>query len=317
MTLRQALEVFELLESPVTGAAEVRRFLLERGAAENDVVVTTVRPDQAGGVGQERHAVHFVAVTIRGMSGGPTLGVIGNLGGTGARPAVAGLVSDADGALCALTVAAKLLNLARAGDRLPGDVIVTTHVCPDAPIIPHDPVPFMGSPLDEATMARHEVSPAMDAILSVDATKANRVVNARGFAISPTVKEGWILRVSEDLLGLMAVTTGEAPKTFPVTMQDITPYGNGVFHLNSVMQPACATRAPVVGVAITTATAVPGCAGGANHETDIAEAARFMVEVAKAYGAGRLSFYDPAEFERLKGLYGDMSRLQGQGTALT
>jgi len=127
------------------------------------------------------------------------------------------------------------------------------------------------------------------------------------------VKEGWILRVSEDLLGLMALTTGEPPRTIPVTMQDITPYGNGVYHLNSIMQPATATAAPVVGLAVTAVTAVPGCATGASHESDIAEAVRFVIEVAKGYGDGRVRFYDPAEFDLLIGLYGTMHRLISMG----
>jgi hypothetical protein len=29
-----------------------------------------------------------------------------------------------------------------------GDVIVVTHTCPNAPTTPHEPVPFMGSPVD-------------------------------------------------------------------------------------------------------------------------------------------------------------------------
>jgi len=61
---------------------------------------------------------------------------------------------------------------------------------------------------------------------------------------------------------LMEVSTGRAPVTFPITMQDITPYGNGVDHLNSILQPATATAAPVVGVAICAETAVPGRATG-------------------------------------------------------
>ena len=69
-------------------------------------------------------------------------------------------------------------------------MIVTTHICPRAPVIPHDPVPFMGSPVDMATMNRHEVRPEMDAILSIDTTRGNWVVNRRGFAVSPTVKAG-------------------------------------------------------------------------------------------------------------------------------
>ena len=59
--------------------------------------------------------------------------------------------------------------------------------------IPHDPVPFMGSPVDIATMNRHEIDPQMDAILSIDTTRGNLIINQRGFAISPTVKDGYIL----------------------------------------------------------------------------------------------------------------------------
>ena len=68
------------------------------------------------------------------------------------------------------------------------------HICPDAPTAPHDPVPFMGSPVEMSQVNREEVSPELDAILSVDTTKGNRVINTRGFAISPTVKEGYIFK---------------------------------------------------------------------------------------------------------------------------
>ena len=81
----------------------------------------------------------------------------------------------------------------------------------------------MDSPVDMATMNKYEVDPAMDAILSVDTTKGNRIINHRGFAISPTVKEGYILRVSEDLLDVMSITTGRLPVVFAITTQDITP----------------------------------------------------------------------------------------------
>lgn len=55
----------------------------------------------------------------------------------------------------------------------------------------------------------------------------------------------------------MQITTGRLPYVFPLTMQDITPYGNDVYHLNSVLQPCTATDAPVVGVAITAEVMVP------------------------------------------------------------
>ncbi len=339
MTLKQTLEICELLESARVDGEAVRELLRDRGAGPDEVTVTRLegsREERGSGPGSghggsgtgsgpegsgpgNTPGTDFVRVVIGGRTGrraggtAPTLGVIGRLGGVGARPEVIGLVSDADGAVVALAAALKLLDLRRAGDRLAGDVIVATHICPSAPTEPHDPVPFMGAPVDMRLMNEHEVSREMDAILSIDTTKGNRVINSRGFAISPTVKEGWILRVSEDLLETMAVTTGEPPRTFPVTMQDITPYGNGVHHINSILQPSVATSAPVVGVAVTTVTAVPGCASGASHEVDLAEAVRFVVEVAKGFTAGRISFYSAEEFSRLVELYGPMTHLQTPG----
>jgi len=153
----------------------------------------------------------------------------------------------------------------------------------------------------------------MEAILSVDTTKGNRIINHRGFAISPTVKNGYILRVSETLLDIMESVTGRLPVVFPITIQDITPYGNGIFHLNSIMQPSTATRAPLVGVAITSEVPVPGCATGANHLIDLESAVRFVLEVAKAWGRDKCEFYDRDEFQKLLNLYGPLDHLQTQG----
>ena len=237
----------------------------------------------------------------------PTIGLLGRLGGIGARPERIGFVSDGDGALCAVALAAKLLDMQNKGD------YISTHICPHAPTAPHDPVPFMGSPVEMAQVNKEEVSPDLDALLVVDTTKGNRVINTRGFAISPTVKEGYVLRTSEDLLDLMQITTGRLPYVFPLATQDITPYGNDVHHLNSILQPCTATDAPVVGVAITAETMVPGCATGATHATDVEEAARFMLEVAKPYGRKQCSFYDADEYARLQKLYGSMKHLQTLG----
>jgi len=107
--------------------------------------------------------------------------------------------------------------------------------------------------------------------------------------------------------------TGRAPVVLPITTQDITPYGNEVDHVNSIMQPATATDAPVVGVALTAEIAVPGCATGASQVMDIETAARFCLEVAKGYGRGEFDFYDAEEFERLVALYGSMKHLQTMG----
>ena len=307
--LRQVIDVLEVLDDPGASGARVTELCRAHGARH-----VSVEPIRG-----ERGTTDFVKIVLPGTRGkraggdAPTLGVIGRLGGVGARPVQIGYVSDGDGAAASLAAALKLADMARRGDHLPGDVIVATHVCPDAPPVPHDPVPFMGSPVDIATMNRFEVEPAMDAILSIDTTKGNRVVNHRGIAISPTVCQGWILRVSEDLLDVLQRVTGRLPVVFPLTMQDITPYGNDVYHLNSILQPATATAAPVVGVAITAEVAVPGSGTGASHEVDIELAARYAVEVAKDFGAGHLRFHDPAELARLVRLYGEMRRLQTPG----
>jgi hypothetical protein len=153
----------------------------------------------------------------------------------------------------------------------------------------------------------------MDAILSVDTTRGNRLVNRRGFAITPTVKEGWILRVSDSLLDLQAWVSGRLPLVLPITNQDLTPYGNDLFHLNSILQPSTATTAPLVGVALTAETTVPGCATGASSPVDVEEAVRFCVEVAKAFGHGACQLYDPDEWARIVERYGPLSLLQTPG----
>ncbi len=304
--LKQVLEIYELLDDAYVTGEKVAEFFRIRGLKLIEVKK----------ISGEKGSTDFIRIKIPSSGGAtqvPTLGIIGRLGGIGARPERIGLVSDADGAVAALSCALKLADMFQRGDRLRGNVIIATHICPNAPTQPHEPVPFMGSPVDMQVMNEQEVSPEMDAILSIDTTKGNRIINHRGFAISPTVKDGYILRVSEDLLDIMEWSTGDVPKVFPLTMQDITPYGNGVFHLNSILQPATATSAPVVGVAITAVRPVPGCGTGASREWDIEEAARFCLEVAKAFGEGKCSFYDLKEYRQLVSRYGSMEILKTLG----
>lgn len=306
MSLQQTLQVFELLDSAYASGDKVKTLLA--GYSNLEVSVKAVSGPKG--------STDFVKIVIPGTEGkrcggsAPTLGIVGRLGGIGARPGRIGLVSDADGAVAAIASALKLAEMQRQGDSLPGDVIVTTHICPDAPTRPHEPVDFMDSPVETEDMNEQEVSDEMDAVLSIDTTKGNRIINHKGFAISPTVKAGYILRVAEDLLRVMEMTTGQLPVTFPITTQDITPYGNGVYHLNSILQPSIATAAPVVGVAITAVSVVPGCGTGASHETDIALACKFAVEVAKEFTRGTCQFFDKAEYQRLLDLYGSLAHLQ-------
>jgi len=314
MSLKYVIEVLELLDSIHATGEKVKSYL-ERISEHGMITVQTVE-GKAG-------STDFIKIVIRGENGkrnggdAPTLGIIGRLGGIGARPEVKGFVSDGDGALSCIASAAKILDMAGKGDRLKGDVILTTHICPTAPTLPHDPVPFMDSPVDILTMNQHEVTEEMDAILSIDTTKGNMITNHKGFAITPTVKEGYILKISNDLLNIYTQSVGRLPVTLPITTQDITPYGNGVYHVNSILQPAVATKSPVVGVAITTETTVAGCGTGATHPTDVEQVVRYVIEVAKQFGEKSCSFYDQQEFHHLENLYGKMTHLQTQGNEVT
>jgi hypothetical protein len=309
MSLTAVMTALDLLDSAHVSGADVSAAIRATGIE----IVETVS------VHGERGRTDFVRVLVPGLEGrlrggaAPTLGIIGRLGGVGARPEQIGLVSDADGAVTAIACALKLGQMRRHGDVVTGDVMIATHVCPDAPIRPHSPVPLMAAPVDMAILNQHEVHTDMDAILSIDTTRGNRVINQRGFAISPTVKNGWILRVSEDLLDIQQTVTGRAPVVLPITMQDITPYGNGLYHVNSIMQPSTATDAPMIGVALTAEVPVPGSATGASQPADIEQAVRFAIEVAKAYTRARCKFYDAAEWDLLVKRYGSMNLLQTRG----
>lgn len=311
--LKQVIDLHELLDSPKASGQVIKDHLIALGAKAETIEINRLSSDKG--------ASDFIKIRIPGRAGktaggkAPTLGIIGRLGGVGARPALTGFVSDGDGALSATAAAAKLVHMAAIGDNLQGDVIVTTHICPDAPTRAHKPVPFMDTPLAMEDVWAHEVDKDMDAIISIDTTKGNRIMNYRGIAISPTVCRGYILRTSETALDILERVTGKPANVFALTQQDITPYGNNLYHLNSILQPAVATPAPVIGVAISTAVAVAGCATGASHEVDVEQAARFAVEMAKDFTNGICQFVDSDEFALIEKTYGDMQIFQGYGKA--
>ncbi|MEM1948668.1 MAG: DUF1177 domain-containing protein [Candidatus Caldarchaeum sp.] len=299
---RYVVEILDLLDNPSVSGEEVRKFFTGKGYDKLPIYVETLK-----GV---KGVTDFVSILVSGVNGksvngtSPTLGVIGRLGGIGARPIEVGIVSDADGAVVALATVYMLAEMKRRGDVLPGDVKITTHICPNAPTRPHKPAAMMESPVDIFTLLKKEVSPEMDAVLSIDATKANYVVKHNGFAITPTVKQGWILKVSQDLMNIYMCVAGHMPVIVPITMQDIIPFSTPAYHLNSMMQPWLFTDAPVVGVAITSEMIVPGSATGANNILALEQATRFVVEVAKGFGKGDVKFYDEDEFQTIVKTHG-------------
>ena len=117
------------------------------------------------------------------------------------------------------------------------------------------------------------------------------------------------------MLDVMGWVSGELPLTLPLTTQDITPYENGLPHVNSIMQPTIASDAPVVGVALTAQTTVPGCATGVTNAWDTDVAMRFCIEVAQMFGAGKLPFVHAEHWAQLQARYGSLAHLQTVGNA--
>src|SRR4051812_12089088 len=138
MALRQVLEAFELLSGAKVSGQQVADLLRARG-------ITDVHVDHVQG---ETAATDFVSCCIPGKDASrPALGIVGRLGGVGARPQLVGLVSDADGGITAIAAALKLADMAAQGDLLEGPVRIHTHICPNAATRPNFPVPMMKSPL--------------------------------------------------------------------------------------------------------------------------------------------------------------------------
>jgi hypothetical protein len=320
MSLKTTLEVYEVLDSATVNGDIIKKMFEPYAEFGVVVTVTTVKNEQPE---NSTSTTDFVSILIPGTKGktrggeGRTLGIVGRNGAIGARPARIGMVSDADGAIGAIAAALKLAKMKMKGDDLPGDVIATTHLSTDAPMGFNDGVAFMGMPVSSKTMNDFEVSSDMDAILSLDTSKGNSIIKQRGFAISPTAMQGYILRVSPDLVKIMESTTGKPAVTWPISLQDITPYDNDLYHFNSIMQPHVATTAPVVGIALTARSVVGGNDSSASYEIEIAEAVRFCVEVAKRYTVSlpgySCDFYNATEWQKIRSVYPDLTVFQGYG----
>lgn len=301
MVLKELIEIYELLDNPNLTKNDIFRTF--EGFNNKKMFINTLR--------YKNNKTYTIQIKIPGLNGKtiggnyPTLGIIGRLGRVSLYPKKIGTVSDADGAIVALTVAKKLLKLNNIVD-FNSDIIITTHLC----------TKYNGSnepashPVPLKLLLENEVSDEMDIILSIDSTKGNYVINTNGVAISPTVKEGYILKVSEDLLNILNLVTGELPSVLPITTQDITPYDNGLYHINSIMQPSTVTTSPVIGIGITSSTHISGCSTGCNNPYILETASRFVVEVFKRVNKEKSLFYDIEEFEEIKKLYGSMNKLQ-------
>ena len=127
MLIKQIIDVYDLLDDSRVDGRTVVDYLRTIDPEVNAETYPLTGP---------RGTTHMLKVRIPGSdgksSGGntPTLGILGRLGGLGARPEMIGYVSDGDGALAALAIAVKLLDMKKKGDVLPGDIFISTHICP-------------------------------------------------------------------------------------------------------------------------------------------------------------------------------------------
>lgn len=306
--LREVLDTIDLLDDPNNG---VEAFL--QSLTPGDWTATT---DEYVG---EKGRTEFVKILYPGSRGrtnggdAPTIGIIGSNGGLrlpGDRP---GLVSDADGCIVGLSCAARLARMASRQQALVGDVIVSTHICQRAHPEPHDPYPFVMSPLPSSEKHPRMVDDRMEAILTPETCKGNKLVSpAQGFAVTQPVKEGYILRPHESILHLVEMTTGKMPVVFPLTMQDITPYESGVHHVCGMALPSVFSTAPVIGVPLSMEVPIMPAATGTQQPMALESAGRFCVEVAGAFGRGDCQFYYESDFEGFLAAYGDIRGWQAR-----
>jgi hypothetical protein len=289
------VKVIDILDSPEVREEEIRGLVAQCKEA-------SIEFERLRGKGGET----LFTKIVFDFGGGRSIGVIGRLGGVGARPHILGMVSDADGAIVALAIAERLARMCSKGEELVGRYIVTTHISTHSPVRPEKPVPMMDSPLDLDTLLMREVDERAEAILSVDATKGNKVIKVRGFAITPVIKRGWILRPTDEVLEIYSWVMGRPPILVPITMQDIVPYSTPVKHINSIVQPWIYTDSPVMGVAITSESVIPGSATGVTDLYSLDPAARFVLEIAKRYTSRTLEIYYEEEYKILLNYHGDV-----------
>ena len=310
MTFKCAMKAYDVLDSAFANGEEIVRMFKEAGADEASY-------ERLEGNGYTDVVRIFLKGKKGRSSGGtaPTLDLSASLVGLGARPATTGMLGDGDAALIVCAAGLKFLDMKKKGDQLEGDVIILMNITANAPTDEpngHKP-PEIGCPVNFWLMKSKFVDGTADAILDVNVTRSDRYCKKKGFAITPTVKEGWLLKISEDALDVMERVTGEMPAVMPLTMQEVMPTRNGISYLNDIGALPHGVNCPCIGVAMCQPIPVDPSGPGMTSLAEIEPAIRYCVEVAKDFGRGRFDFYDKEEFEKIVKLYGPMNHLQTFG----
>jgi Protein of unknown function (DUF1177) len=145
MSFAAVLAALDLLDSPTAFGAEVAAAL--HAAGVDDVEVVPLRGKRGG-----TDVVRAVVPGTRGCRAGadaPPSGSSAVAEASARGPPTSASSPTADGAV-AMTPARSLGRMRQHGDGLPGDVILATHVCPDALFQASRPRALVGSPVDGA-----------------------------------------------------------------------------------------------------------------------------------------------------------------------
>lgn len=309
--LEQLSKAFNSCDMPEVNGTRLVEYLNSLGACEVQVL------DVCG----LNRTYKTLKVTISGthgaISGGnsPTLGIIGQCGGQSLSQKTKEHIPDYIGTNVVLFAAARILKMIKSGNTLRGDVILSVQISSDSPA---SVTSKCKEPCKKA-LTHSEVSLLMDAVISIGSYRGGKIGNSKGIAISPTVKEGYILKTSDDLWNLAKRKMGVSPMGLPLSQQDIIPFEKGLPQAHTILQPSTATSAPVIGIAIQNEMI-----SGKRIDTSLLEKieisehiiesmGHFLVDVATAFTNNECSFFDEQEYTLLRTSYGDMSHFQHIG----
>ncbi|ARM76926.1 DUF1177 family protein [Acidianus manzaensis] len=215
-----------------------------------------------------------------GNGGKKRVEILGRLGAIQMKDSK-GLVSDADGAIVSLALILELINLKDKGITFDVDVSVVTNISLNAKLIPHKPFNFMIPLIDFNDALKEEVDPNADLILSIDSTKGNRLAKYDDFAITHVIKDGYILKLEDEVIDIYNRVTGHEVYMVPLTTGDLLPLDFNVYHISTLISPWLYTDSPVIGLATVSKQVVPGYVTGVLNMEMLEHTSRFCLEILK------------------------------------
>ena len=138
MLIKQLLEVYDVLDDSNASGETVEAYLREESGR-----MRISRISARWAKGKNRYGQSQDSRKQGKTSGGdaPTLGLLGRLGGLGARPGESDSCLTATAPLSGISLAAKLLDMQNKGRHTGGVTSLYPLMCvPDAPTRPHKPV---------------------------------------------------------------------------------------------------------------------------------------------------------------------------------